>query len=392
MGPGFGWINLLSSTMALLSPLLYSRAPKHVFNSRFFFVSSSLNQHSMSRRLRKPRYFQKQRLFSNVPRSHNQWDDLETVTSTSNKLVKHLTKLRENRSYREESKTVLLVGQIPIFETLGIDAEGAEVDINPPKLCSMVLSKTLELPAEIDQKLRQQAKRLVVTDQRVLEKIAGLQSGDTLTMAAEVSMPEPFDLLRADGNIRRLVVVDGIQDPGNLGTILRTALGLGWDAVYLLRGTCDPWNSKAIRAARGACFRLPIVTSGTLEDLKHILIENELTIVAADPHAESSVNTLKDTPERVALWLGTEGKGLSAGEWAEIGESDALSATSTATTTSSPNKIPSFKVRIDMDPRMESLNVAVAGAILMHLFRPKTFSDASLTSNLATDSNDNIEL
>ena len=56
----------------------------------------------------------------------------------------------------------------------------------------------------------------------------------------------------------RVLVLDGVQDPGNLGTLLRTACAFGWGAALLLPGCCDPWNDKALRASKGAAFRLPL--------------------------------------------------------------------------------------------------------------------------------------
>lgn len=56
--------------------------------------------------------------------------------------------------------------------------------------------------------------------------------------------------------VQRILVLEGVQDPGNLGTLIRTAAGLNWDSVFLLDGCCDPYNEKAMRAARGATFQV----------------------------------------------------------------------------------------------------------------------------------------
>eukprot|EP00466_Bigelowiella_natans_P019351 jgi/Bigna1/128003/aug1.5_g2711 len=146
--------------------------------------------------------------------------------------------------------------------------------------------------------------------------------------------------------MKRLIILDGIQDPGNLGTLLRTALGLGWDGAFLLKNTCDPFNQKAIRAARGACFRLPLYTEGSLDDLQELLRDHDFTVSSS-----TLADEIRDVP--IALWLGSEGKGLSGGQWSEAQngceDGQALLAA------------PLKTVKIDMAPEMESLNVAVAG-------------------------------
>uniref|UniRef100_A0A7S0DQR4 tRNA/rRNA methyltransferase SpoU type domain-containing protein n=1 Tax=Amorphochlora amoebiformis TaxID=1561963 RepID=A0A7S0DQR4_9EUKA len=275
----------------------------------------------------------------------------EVITSTSNSLVKHLVKLRDNRSYREQTKRVLLVGRIPILETLNPPNPSKSP---PPPLHTLVVSK-----GYVDQVREFNPQRRVVADARVLEKIAGVNSGDSLMLAAEVGIPPMPDL--KSRKVQRLLVLDGVQDPGNLGTLIRTALGLGWDAAYLLRGTCDPWNSKAIRAARGGCFRLPIVMGGSIDDLRELIDIHKLTVVAADPHAAETVDSAQISGP-VALWLGSEGKGLTGGEYGDAGAETIVQGT---------NEVGRAleTVKIDMESEMESLNVAVAGAILMHIFR-----------------------
>ena len=91
------------------------------------------------------------------------------------------------------------------------------------------------------------ARRIVRAPEHVLKKAAGLQSVDRVDIVAELATP-PLDGIEALGGVAstatRVLALDGIQDPGNLGTLTRTALALGWDAVALLPGTCDPFNDK----------------------------------------------------------------------------------------------------------------------------------------------------
>ncbi len=155
--------------------------------------------------------------------------------------------------------------------------------------------------------------------------------------------------------MRRLLALDAVQDPGNLGTLLRTALAFGWDGVFLLPGCADPFSDKAVRASRGAALRAPVARGG-VDELCAAAEAHGLTMLAADPEPEggSEGGTRGDLPLKgwreqagtsaVCLVLGSEGQGLSA-------EVRALT----------------IPVAIPMHGGMESLNVAVAGGILMFI-------------------------
>lgn len=141
-----------------------------------------------------------------------------------------------------------------------------------------------------------------------------------------------------------LLLLDAVQDPGNLGTLLRTAEALGVAGVVALPGTVDPWNPKAVRAAAGASFRLPVVSAGW-DELMPGMRADGYRILAAD----SAGTLLCDPPRRTALVVGNEGAGLSASARRHADE----------------------LVRVHMRGRAESLNVAAAAAILLHtLLRP----------------------
>ncbi len=205
--------------------------------------------------------------------------------------------------------------------------------------------------------------RVVAVTESVMSKLTGLESVGPATAAAEVELPAHADFETwRPGSLRRLLALERCQDPGNLGTLLRTALALGWDGAFLLPGCADPFNDKAMRAGRGACFKLP-VASGTLEDWRRISEHHGLARVAADLDRRSG-GALGDKNEngnsrrdgggrsgdvaalddpRVSLVLGSEGQGVS---------DEALAACES-------------NVTVPMLGDMESLNVAAAGAILM---------------------------
>lgn len=150
----------------------------------------------------------------------------------------------------------------------------------------------------------------------------------------------------ADGGLR-LLVLDGVQDPGNVGTLVRTSAGLGGSAVLALPGTVDLWSAKVIRSAMGAHFRLPTLPC-TWDGLATFLQRLGAPLWAADGAGGAIGEAAAGAPPRLALVLGNEGAGLSAEARARA---DRLVA------------VPSTDL-------VESLNVAVAGSILLYELRP----------------------
>jgi TrmH family RNA methyltransferase len=155
-----------------------------------------------------------------------------------------------------------------------------------------------------------------------------------------------LESLEPRGDRLLLLVLDAVQDPGNVGTLVRTAEALGAAGVVLLPGTVDPWNPKAVRAASGACFRTPLVAAGW-ERLRPWLGAADVRLFAAAAGAPPLPESL---PPRVALAVGNEGAGISA---ATRRHADAL-------------------VGIPLRGGAESLNVAAAAAILLFQLQPSS--------------------
>jgi TrmH family RNA methyltransferase len=143
----------------------------------------------------------------------------------------------------------------------------------------------------------------------------------------------------------RLVALDAVQDPGNVGTILRTAAALGATTVVALPGTVDLWNAKVVRSAMGAGFHLPTLSS-TWDDFDLFRRRNSVVLWGAD--AAGTPPDALDPADRLALMVGNEGAGLSADARARA---DVL-------------------VSLPISRTVESLNVAVATGILLYQLRP----------------------
>ncbi len=151
-----------------------------------------------------------------------------------------------------------------------------------------------------------------------------------------------------------LLLVDRVQDPGNLGTMIRTADAAGASAVVLLPGTVDPQNAKVVRATMGSLFHLPVV-EWPGERVRAALRERGVRLVATD--AAGAVD-FRDADYRrpLAIAVGNEGEGLSP-EWRAVAD---------------------VVVRIPIAGAAESLNVAVAAALVLYAAGRPVYTDANL--------------
>lgn len=196
--------------------------------------------------------------------------------------------------------------------------------------------------AELRASLATRGVTVETVDDKDFESAAETDSPQGVLAVAEV--PENrLDSLRDRSSIR-LLILDAVQDPGNVGTILRTAAALGATATFSLPGTVDLWNSKVVRSAMGAHFHHPCLT-GTWDELDAFRRDQALAIWAADA-AGDAVGSV-EPPVRLGLVVGNEGGGLSSLSRARADRLVALPIAST----------------------VESLNVAVAAGILLYELR-----------------------
>ena len=147
----------------------------------------------------------------------------------------------------------------------------------------------------------------------------------------------------------RLVVLDAVQDPGNVGTIARTAAALGAAGIVSLPGTVDLWNAKVVRSSMGALFHHPTLAC-TWEELTSFRARHEVSLWGAEAAGESLASVARakaEIPRRLAIAVGNEGSGLSA------------------QTRQSADRL----VSVEIAASVESLNVAVATGILLYELR-----------------------
>ncbi|MEI6241859.1 MAG: RNA methyltransferase [Chlamydiota bacterium] len=237
------------------------------------------------------------------------------IRSLQHPLIKHWKKLRENSLYRRENKKILISGKkliIEISQKFSIDVLISTENINP-------------IPALLH----------VQTTLPIIKKITGLQEPDGY--AAELTLPE----IPLPPDMKYLLILDQIKDPGNLGTLLRSALALGFEGVFITNETVDPFNEKVLRAARGANFFLPIQTL-SLTEIFTFLQKKKFSIYIADIEGKSADQVAFNPP--LALILSHESEGVNP----KIQKKGTV-------------------ITIPMSPFSESLNVAISGGILMYI-------------------------
>lgn len=243
------------------------------------------------------------------------------ITSRSNPLVAYVRKLNGKRAFRRAENAFAAEGPKLLAEAL---RWGARVET---VLCAPGVTLP-ELPA---------GTRVAELPEQLLAYAADTETPQGIIFICQgkpLAMPE-----RLEG--RRWLVLDGVQDPGNVGTVWRTADAFGADGLILCNGCADPWSPKTVRATMGAVFRLPVY-EGTLKDAADLLAAASVPLYAA-ALGEDTEDIRDVSLSTAAVIIGSEGRGVS---------DEALSLCRKT-------------IKIPMRARCESLNAAAAAAVAL---------------------------
>jgi TrmH family RNA methyltransferase len=255
------------------------------------------------------------------------------VTQTQAKLIRKLGA----RKRRDEEGAFIVEG-VRLVEELVASGWETEFAVTAPALASTSRGRRL-----IDDIERLGWMRADASDAE-LKKLAAT---DTPQGVLAVVRKRSWQLAEfRPGEEAAVLVFDRVRDPGNVGTLLRTAYALGVNWAVALPGSVDPWNAKTVRATAGAVFRLPV----SLEPWPEILTwmrAHDFTILCADPGGEA-LPRHSEPVGRFALVLGNEPSGLAG---------DVLASCDR-------------RVAVELPGNMDSLNVAVAGALLLDRLLP----------------------
>lgn len=216
-----------------------------------------------------------------------------TITSTANPAVKAAARLVARKGRRDE-QAFLVEGPQAVSEGL---AHLREV---------FVTTDAVEEHVALVRGAAEHGAQIRTVTPEVLRALTDTVTPQGIVGVAPIRAEPLADLLERS---RFLVVLDGIGDPGNAGTIIRTADAAGADGVVFLHGSVDPYNPKAVRSSTGSVFHLPIVTGVGVADLARVA-DAGLQLLAADVHASVPLDDV-DLSVPTALVFGGEALGLS---------------------------------------------------------------------------------
>lgn len=251
------------------------------------------------------------------------------VQSRHNPALRHLARLGRERKYRRSTGEMLCEGEKMLREAL---SSGAQI-----QTLLVRAGREAELSALLGQATASGAALYTAPD-----ALFALASEVETPQSVVFSCRQPVWTAQALNGRQQVLLLDGLQDPGNLGTILRTAEAFALGAVVLCEGCADPFSPKVVRSTMGAVFRLPCVQL-PLEQAAAQLRQMGLPLYATALHADSV--PLDSVPlGRAAVIIGSEGRGVSQ-------QALALS---------------DRRIIIPMHGRAESLNAGVAAAIVIY--------------------------
>ncbi len=249
---------------------------------------------------------------------------MDHITSAKNPVVKDLRALRDRKG-REASGRFLVEGEVMLREALK---------------CGLAIHDVLaeEALAPLAEELAAKGANAFIVPRSLLESVTDTRTPQGI--CASFDLPRPLPLDKAPD---RVVALDGVQDPGNVGTIWRTADAAGFQGLMLGAACADPLSPKVQRAAMGSGFRLPFMQVGDLPAALIGLRQRGWTVIASDLHGEDFYSH-PDPGGRFILVVGSEAHGIS-------------DATRVAA---------DMLLKLPMRGGAESLNAAVAAGIMMY--------------------------
>ena len=245
------------------------------------------------------------------------------ITTNQNKQVKRILKLKKSARERRKEKLFIVEG-IRMFEEIPEDR----------LYKTYVTEEFLEAHRELFQK-----KNPELVSSQIMKELS-----DTMTPQGVLALVKirEFHMEQLARNDALLLVLENLQDPGNLGTILRTGEGAGVTGIIMSRDTVDIYNPKVIRSTMGSIFRVPFVYADDMNEVIRFLKKNQITTYAA--HLDGTNYTKEDYNKGTAFFIGNEGNGLSR----EL------------------TRAADHMIRIPMNGKVESLNAAMAAGLLMY--------------------------
>ena len=253
-----------------------------------------------------------------------------TITSKDNETIKHIKKLKEKK-YREEYKEFIVEGIKMIEEAIQENA----------KIKSIIICDDCKTQGSIPNELMYDIAKLncIYVAEKIFSTITDVINPQGIMAIIEKPENKENEIDYSESNF---LILDNIQDPGNIGTILRTADSLNFKQIIVSKGTADIYNPKVVRSTMGAIFRIRVVEVENLVKIIKEMKKNEIKVYATDLATDKSIYDVNY--EKSAVVIGNEANGVSKEVLNESSE----------------------RIKIPMIGKTESLNAAVATSVILY--------------------------
>ncbi|MDW7739924.1 MAG: RNA methyltransferase [Bacillota bacterium] len=256
--------------------------------------------------------------------------DLLRIESPQNTLIKDFMRLQKSKKFRHETGRIALEGPNLVRE-----ARNAGIPLQVVLTTDEYLTENQnwfdDLPSSV---------KLVIASAKLFKLITDTES--PREVAAIAALTNSDHLLKGDSPNKLILILDRIQDPGNMGTIIRSSAGAGVDYLYYSTGTVDPYGPKVMRSSAGALFKIYMKQVKLINELVHKIKNEGIQLIATSAHS-GKLYWEADFSKPSAIIIGNEASGINR---QMINEAD-------------------ITVRIPLSEKIESLNAAVAASLLL---------------------------
>jgi RNA methyltransferase, trmH family len=254
---------------------------------------------------------------------------MQTITSKDNELIKHIRKLKDKK-YRDESNEYVVEGVKLVEEAVKENAKIKQIIV-----CEDT-TRTYEIPTHIMLEIARY--ECISVSNKIFNIITQVTNPQGIMAIIEKNAQDA----QIDYSQDIIVVLDDVQDPGNLGTILRTVDSIGLNQIIVSKGTADAFNSKVVRSTMGAIFRIKIIEVENLAQAIKEMRKHHFKLMVTSLQTKNSIYDI-DFNKKIIV-IGNEANGVSK----EIQD------------------MADEKAKIPMLGRTESLNASVAAGVVMY--------------------------
>lgn len=248
--------------------------------------------------------------------------------------IKSLKSL-QMKKFREEEKCFLVEGKRSVEEAINFN-HGIDV--------VLISHEFAENHPKLTEKFTKLHVRMEIVNSKDIDSISDVKNSQGIVAKVKYFEYNIHDMIKAPKTKKRIVILDSVSDPGNMGTIMRTADWFGIDAIISSNNSVDIYNPKVVRSCMGSIFHLPVLEAESTAQLINLLHGSGFAIYAADLNGTNYREV--NYPEKVAMVFGNEAHGISTGIKDMIDR----------------------KITIPKAGMAESLNVAVSAGIILANF------------------------